>query len=1407
MSNSGPSVEQRVVEMDFKSASFINNVSKTIEALGRLKGSLNFGGAERSLDNLDQAGRRFSAGGLSNIGKSVEHVASRFSAMGVIGFTVLSNLTNRALDAGISIVKGFTLDPIRAGLDVYETKINAIQTILANTAAQGTKLPQVTAALNELNKYANLTVYNFGEMTKNIGTFTAAGVDLNTSVSSIKGIANLAALSGASSQQASTGMYQLSQAIAAGTVKLQDWNSVVNAGFGGKVFQNALINTARAQGVSVDAEIKKFGSFRQSLQSGWLTAKVLTDTLKTFTGDLSASQIKAMGFTDAQTKAIMNQAKLAVNSATQIRTVTQLTQALKEEVATAYSHVWETLIGNIGGATKTLTLVHNVLENLFTKPIYDLNAFLQEFIKLGGRTALLTGLTNAFRFLMAIIRPIKEAFRDVFPPLQVATLVALAYRFELFTDKLVIGWRTQEKIRSSFEGLFSILKIGLDVILGVGHGLGIVFHAIQNGTGGVLGATAATGNFLTNLRKTIEAGGFITKFFTVLGNIIAFPIKLIEKLTSGMNIFSVAFDKAGKVIKPVGYEIGKIFKDIGTFLGNALNSGALNNLAHLFDQILLGGVLVSIRKFIGSLGGKKEPGGGLFSTIKESFEQLTNTLHQMQTNLKVDTLLKIAAAVALLAASIVAMSLINVENLTKALSAMTVMFTEMVAAFAIVTKIADAGGIFKMTAAGVALNLLATSILILSGAVVILSKLSWQELARGLSAVTALLIVTVGAANLLGKNAKGAIAGAYSIQVMAIAMNIMAEAVEKLGGMNIPTLAKGVGSIAAILIVMAGFNKLSGDGAGLIKTAASMVIIGTALNIIARAVEALGKLPMGTLAKGIGAIAASLIIIAGAMHLMPPDMIVTSAALLLVATSLTILADALVKMGGMSWGEIARGLVVLAGSLVLIVAAMIGMTEALPGAAALFVVATALAVLTPVLKALGDMSWGEILKGLVTLAGVFAILGVAGLVLAPVVPVLLALGGAIALIGIGVLAAGLGVAAFAVGLTALAVAGGAAITVLVGGVIALSETLPTVGKNIGLGLVALAKTIATAGPAILGAIAAVLTALLGAIIKVAPKAGKAFIVVMDVLLGAIQKEAPKIIKTFANLILTLLNALANYYPKFVAAGIRLIANVLNGIAQKIGSVIAAGANIVIALVAAIAAQTLRVVHAAALIIIHFVNALADEIRRDAPQLRAAALNLANAIIDGLLGGLASKAGNVASAAWNMGKSALNWMMKAVGANSPAKEFAKIGVWSGMGYVLGLLSHIPHVEVASTSVGKAALDALGKSLSNASDVVSANMDLSPRITPVIDLTEAQKGFSALSGMSNKALQLNSSTNKATAISAANAASAAAITTQHEQAQSANTLNYTQNNYSPKALDELTIYRQTKNQLSTVKDAIP
>ena len=300
-------IDQKVVEMRFDNKQFESGVQTSMSTLDKLKQSLNLNGASKGLDSISKAASNVDFSGMSN---GVETVRARFSALQVMGITALSNITNSAVNAGKKIVSALTIDPIKTGFQEYETQINAIQTILANTQKEGTTVKDVNSALDELNTYADKTIYNFTEMTRNIGTFTAAGVDLNTSVNAIQGIANLAAVSGSTSQQASTAMYQLSQALATGTIRLMDWNSVVNAGMGGQLFQDALKETSTLLGTGAEAAIKAKGSFRESLQTGWLTSEVLTETLKKFTTSGATEQVaKYTGLSKEAVSAALEEAE------------------------------------------------------------------------------------------------------------------------------------------------------------------------------------------------------------------------------------------------------------------------------------------------------------------------------------------------------------------------------------------------------------------------------------------------------------------------------------------------------------------------------------------------------------------------------------------------------------------------------------------------------------------------------------------------------------------------------------------------------------------------------------------------------------------------------------------------------------------------------------------------------------------------------------------------------------------------------------------------------------------------------------------------------------------------------------------------------------------------------------------
>lgn len=398
-------VDERVVEMRFNNALFESKVQQTMRSLTALNEKLMFKGAEKGFEKVSDASEKVKFNALLN---ALDSLSQKFSAVEVIGVTALMRITNQAVDAGERLVKALSLDPIISGFQEYETQINAVQTILANTSSKGTTLDQVNAALDELNHYADLTIYNFTEMTRNIGTFTAAGVDLDTSVSAIKGIANLAAVSGSTSQQASTAMYQLSQTLASGTVKLQDWNSVVNAGMGGQVFQDALKETARVHGIAIDSMIKKEGSFRETLSKGWLTSSILTETLQKFTGDLNEETLKSIGYTDEQIKKIMEMGKTANDAATKVKMFSQLKDTLTEALQSGWTQTWQTIIGDFEEAKELFTRFSDVFSDLINKSSEARNTVLAGGLNSGWQQ-LNTALGNSADFYSQMLEKVMLA--------------------------------------------------------------------------------------------------------------------------------------------------------------------------------------------------------------------------------------------------------------------------------------------------------------------------------------------------------------------------------------------------------------------------------------------------------------------------------------------------------------------------------------------------------------------------------------------------------------------------------------------------------------------------------------------------------------------------------------------------------------------------------------------------------------------------------------------------------------------------------------------------------------------------------------------------------------------------------------------------------------------------------------
>jgi tape measure domain-containing protein len=1281
---------------------------------------------------------RGSTDGASALARGVESVTTKFSHLQVVAATALANITNRMVNAGIAMGKALTIDPIKSGLDEYELKMNSIQTILTNTSHNGTTLDQVNKALAELNTYADKTIYNFGQMTDNIGKFTAAGVDLDTSVASIKGIANLAAASGSSSAQASTAMYQLSQALAAGKVSLMDWNSVVNAGMGGKLFQDALIRTSEHMGTGAEAMIKKFGSFRESLTKGeWLTTDVLTETLKQISGAYTEAELKAQGYTDTQAKAIVQLAENATKAATEVKTVTQLFDTMKESVQSGWAQTWEYIIGDKDQATKMLTSVNDAFEAMIKPGIEARNKMFAEWNKGGGRDAILGGLGNIFGSIGKVAGSVKDAFRDIFPAMTGQKLIEISKGFQKLTENLKISDKTAAKIKDTFKGVFSVFDLAKTGITSVfkafGGGGGLL-----SGIGNVfLSATSAVGKLFSAINDGVKSSGIFDKISSGISNglkNITNSFQQAGEIIKGMFKYLLDFDfgPVFDIFKPFATGLGKGLQDImsgfGKMLGgfniNGLMStlgllagkGAFDKLKSIFDDV--GESVTGLTKIFKNL-------SDIPKSITEVLKATTDALKAMTTDIQAGALLKIAGAIALLALSLSTLATIDQGGLETALSGITVLFIELIAAFAALSKVTSMGsgkggflgnllgGFFgkgELVTTAAALVGFAAAILVLSAAVKALSSMNPGELITGLAGVAGSMLVLVGAAKLLDGVKVPLIKAGASMILVAAALNVMASAVKKFAEINPNNMLVGLMGIAATLVELAAFMKLADFGGLNVSSAVGLLGVAAALLVLQNAVSKFGSMDLGGMVKGLLGVAGALGIIAGFSHLAgsATSMLVMAAALVVMGGALHVLSSAVRSMAGMDWMDIARGLTVMAGSLAILAAAVKLMSGVglLAVGAGLVVASAGLMLLANAMKSLAEMSWQEMARGLVAMAGGLLVLGVATAAMSGMVVgagALLLLAAAMAVLTPQLIAMsnlswgqiGAGLAMLAGSLLILGVAGLAAtaiapgLAILAGSILLLGVGCLAAGAGVALFATGLA-TLAAVGAGGMFAITEACRNLINLLPQVGTKLGEALINMGK----AFAEGIPTLVASFGQMLTGFLQALVDYGPKIVEIGVQLITLLGNALIQAGPKLVQVAVDLILMLVNALAGAAGQLVDAGANLIINLINGFSSRIG----DIIQAAIDLGIALIDGLAQGIQNNAERVGTAIGNLLKVAVD------SAGTIAKAALKELGSSGM---VQLASGITSgAGKAVTAMGQAVSKAVQSAKSKASQFLSA-----------------------------------------------------------------------------------------------------
>lgn len=969
-------IEQKVVEMRFNNKQFEKNVQTSMSTIDSLKQKLNFSGAAKGLESINTAANKIN---MSGVGAAIESVQAKFSSLEVIGVTTLANITNSVVNAGKKIASALTIAPVSTGFQEYETQIGAVQTILANTQHEGTNLQQVNRALDELNKYADKTIYNFTEMTRNIGTFTAAGAKLQTSVDSIKGIANLAAISGSTSQQASTAMYQLSQALAAGKVSLMDWNSVVNAGMGGKVFQDALIRTSELLGTNAKAAIDTYGSFRESLsRTGWLTTEVLTETLKQFAGAYSEADLIAQGFTQEQAAEIAKMAKTAEEAATKVKTFTQLWDTLKESAQSGWTQTWEIVVGDFEEAKDLLTDISNTIGNIISRSADARNALLTAGLSSGWKQLLSAGIADeagyiesihevarksgsAFDGLVTSVEKEGGSFQDALKKaLETGTIDSDTLSDAVSNlQKKMTGMSAAERKAAGYTSEMIEQITELDAELKNGS---ISMDEFTNkilrpsGRENIIQALWNSFNAILSIATPVKEA-FREIFPAMTGEQLYGITEKLREFTEKLILSADQAEKVKSIFKGLFsiLDIGKqaitaVLKPFITFLGGDSAASIGNNL--LTAAAALGDFFTNLNEGIKA--------GNAFSVISDgisgALDLLGNTISKLMSGL-----------------GGFGGVLSNIWNVIKSVGGKIKDVLGDVISW--ITENISAGDIFAGLAGGgifVAAKKFAG----------LLDKIKgiFDGFGKGSEAATKFSDIMDSVHSSLESFQQGI--KVASLVGIAAAVMLLSSAMRTISELEVGEVTF---SLIAIRLMIAslnsGFKSMSKTltkfpAKKTLSTSIAMMAMAKAVDILASAMLKFKDLSWSEIAKGLVGVGSSLLLLSTSIKVMGKSNLTlrTSIAILALAEACKILADALIKFGSMSWDEIGKGLTAMGIALAEFTAALavlskVGGGGALLGSVALLIASKSLDELSENLKRLGSMSWDEIGRGLSAMGG------------------------------------------------------------------------------------------------------------------------------------------------------------------------------------------------------------------------------------------------------------------------------------------------------------------------------------------------------------------------------------------------------------------------------------------------------
>lgn len=783
----------------------------------------------------------------------------------------------------------------------------------------------------------------------------------------------------------------------------------------------------------------------------------------------------------------------------------------------------------------------------------SISDFADKMTQTSGREHLFNGILNVLNDISAALQPMKDAFNDILGPTSEGIYKALT-AFDEFTGKLQLSEDTADKVQRAFAGFFSVIKMGLSFLKGVGSGIATVFTSLSPVGNSLLTLAANIGDYFVKLEQSSNITGTFSEVLSTLSYILDKVAGGIQKVIDWIielgTKTSVVFDPIKAVgtwfenfisfitpkLKWLADKIGEIFEELGSGVSGAFGNLNTNAVWGFANAGMIAGLVAGIKGFLAAF---KDIG----STIKDTVGGVTELLNKLgeaiaawKNNKNAETLKTIATAVAILAGSLVVLSMVKPERLAASVGAMISLFIELLAALAIYDEITKKTK--KVGKGTSSMVVMAAGVLILSSALKKIADIDSEKLVSSVIALGAVMAELVAAQIAISKWAPDGAKHAMSMLVMAAAVRVLAGAIEQLGSLEWDEIVKGLVAVGGLLAEVAAFSALSKFSELSVGKAAGILILAAALAVLEKSVTAFSKMSLKQIGRGLAAVGGLLAEIAAFSFLssFADHILSTAVAMTILSGGLLILSNAMANLGGMSLEQIGAALAALGGGLIEMGIALTLVKGSLASAASFLIMAAALNALVSPLKTFSEMSLEEIGHGLLALGGAMGIFAIAV--------------GGLSLIGPIVIGVSLALSLLA-GSFALLLGAMAAVSLMPLKMDVLVGALGTLGAAVGVFIAGVIAGLGTAVGSIATAIAEIVVAVCNAIAEAAPAIGDALIELITALCDVLITCMPKIEATVEVLIYALCDVLIACTPRILETIDTVFGNVFSYIGSKL----------------------------------------------------------------------------------------------------------------------------------------------------------------------------------------------------------------------------------------------------------------